>query len=66
MDTIFMYVDPGTGATLTQLLLAGSVGVAAVVKLKWYSIKSFFNRSDSSSGETEEATADEEDSVGQR
>jgi hypothetical protein len=39
------YIDPAAGATLMQLVIAGTVGVGAVVKLKWRSIKSMFGRS---------------------
>jgi hypothetical protein len=45
MHTLFAYIDPGTGATLTQLLLAGTVGIGAIVKLKWNSIRALFSRS---------------------
>ena len=32
--SIFAYLDPGTGATLMQLALAGTAGVAAAAKLR--------------------------------
>ncbi|MFV1961811.1 MAG: hypothetical protein ACC658_08245 [Acidimicrobiia bacterium] len=44
MLTTFAYVDPGAGATLMQLVLAGTVGIGAIVKLKWHSIRSLFRR----------------------
>lgn len=61
MELITAYVDPGTGATLMQLALAGTVGIAAVVKLKWHSIKAFFRRSSSDHlpVPTEESSHDE-------
>ena len=46
MRFLLAYVDPAAGATLMQLALAGTVGVAAVVKMKWQSIKSVFVRSE--------------------
>lgn len=55
---MFSYIDPAAGATIMQLVVAGTVGIGAVVKLKWSSIKSLFNRTDQSGG----PTADVEDS----
>jgi len=46
MFRIIGYVDPGTGATLMQLVLAGTVGIGAIIKLKWHSIRSLFGRSE--------------------
>lgn len=60
MNPIMAYVDPGTGATLMQLALAGTVGIAAVLKLKWHSIKAFFKRSAGTSDESKDAQADSE------
>ena len=36
------YLDPGTGSYIFQLLLAGIVGLAFVVKVFWGRIKGFF------------------------
>ena len=38
----FAYLDPGTGSYIFQLLIAGVVGLAFVIKLFWGRIKSFF------------------------
>jgi hypothetical protein len=53
----FGYVDPGTGATLVQLALAGTVGIGAIVRLKWASIQSMLGRSDSAKNEGPESAA---------
>jgi len=45
MVMVLGYLDPGTGATLMQLVLAGTVGIGAIIKLKWNSIRSLFGRS---------------------
>ena len=64
MSIFLGYIDPGTGATITQLLLAGTVGVAAVVKLKWHSIRSFFSRSKAADDSAPEvAPVEDEDLV---
>jgi hypothetical protein len=39
------YLDPGSGSFLLQLLIAGLVGAAFVIKGYWGKIKSFFSRS---------------------
>jgi hypothetical protein len=67
MVRIFAYLDPGTGATLTQLLLAGTVGIGVIVKMKWHSVRSFFDRTSSDSvdlptvADTERAAVDDDE-----
>ena len=39
MELVFAYLDPGTGATLVQLALAGTAGVAAATKLRMNKLK---------------------------
>ncbi len=34
LDPVIAYLDPGTGATLVQLALAGTAGIAGLTKLK--------------------------------
>ena len=48
------YVDPGVGATLMQLSIAGVAGVAAIVKLRWHSIKRVFRKGEASVPEAEQ------------
>ena len=38
------YIDPGTGSTIIQLLIAGSVTILYTTKVYWKSIRSFFSR----------------------
>jgi len=38
-----MYIDPGTGSLIFQILLAGAVGFIYVLKMHWLKVKSFFN-----------------------
>jgi hypothetical protein len=40
----FAYLDPGSGSMMLQLLLGGIVGVAAILKLYWNSLTSWFRR----------------------
>jgi len=65
MSIMVGYVDPGTGATIMQLVLAGTVGIGAIVRLKWNSIHSLFRRSgipqgDLSASNDREAEPDDE------
>lgn len=48
------YVDPGVGATLMQLSVAGVAGVAAIVKLRWHSIKRVFRKGEETPAETDQ------------
>jgi len=38
------YLDPGSGSFLLQLLLAGILGGAFIVRSQWTRIKGFFRR----------------------
>ena len=40
-----IYIDPGSGSTLIQLLIAGILGSFVLIKLYWKRIVSRFNRS---------------------
>ena len=41
---IFMYVDPGSGNMLIQLLVAAALGVAFYFRAGWNYIKSIFRK----------------------
>lgn len=43
-SVIVAYLDPGSGSFLIQLLLAGGLGAAFIVKTYWRKIKSLFNK----------------------
>ena len=38
------YLDPGAGSVMVQVIIAGVIGVATVVKLYWSRIKGLFRR----------------------
>jgi len=48
------YLDPGSGSVLIQLLIAGLLGAAFLIKAFWSRIKAFFNRSNASKDERAE------------
>ena len=39
-----LYLDPGSGSFLIQLIIASALGAALVIKTSWSRIKNFFNR----------------------
>lgn len=41
------YLDPGSGSFLIQMLIAGLVGAAFILRSSWGRIKGFFTRSNS-------------------
>ena len=44
MSSVLLYVDPGSGSYLVQILIAAVLGVAFYFKAGWNYIKSFFRR----------------------
>jgi len=39
-----MYLDPGSGSFIIQMLLAGSLGIAVAIRIYWKKILAFFNK----------------------
>ncbi|MCP3996202.1 MAG: hypothetical protein GY722_14250 [bacterium] len=59
LKPVLLYLDPGTGATLAQIALAGTAGIAAAAKLRMNKLrrKSAVPAKDAEmKAETEEAT----------
>jgi hypothetical protein len=44
MQPFFLYIDPGSGSYLVQLIIAAILGISFFFKNFWYKIKSFFTR----------------------
>jgi hypothetical protein len=38
----YAYLDPGSGSYIFQLILAGIVGLAFLIKVYWNKVKAFF------------------------
>ena len=55
-----LYLDPGSGSILIQLIIASALGAALIVKTSWSRIKNFF-RKDKSEGSEEEITNQEDE-----
>ena len=49
-----LYLDPGSGSMLLQLLLAAILGVGVVLRTQWARIKSLFKGKDSSEDDTDD------------
>ena len=41
---IQLYLDPGSGSFLIQLLIAGLAGLGLAIAISWTRIKRFFNK----------------------
>jgi hypothetical protein len=41
---LLLYLDPGSGSFLIQLLIAGVAGASLAIAVSWTKIKRFFNR----------------------
>ena len=50
----FLYVDPGSGSYLVQMIIAAVVGALFYFKNLWWRFKSFFTRSKHQEPEKEE------------
>lgn len=55
---VYAYLDPGTGSYILQLLVAGLVGGAFVIKMFWSRIQTFFRRLFSRGEKLEDETDD--------
>jgi hypothetical protein len=44
MTILFLYIDPGSGSYLVQVIIAAILGGAFWIKKFWRKIKSFFSR----------------------
>lgn len=50
MRIIFLYLDPGSGSYLIQVIIAAVLGVGFFFRNFWYKIKSFFTGSKKEEG----------------
>jgi len=44
LETIHLYLDPGSGSIVAQMIIAALVGLGISVKVFWYRIKSKITR----------------------
>ena len=44
MHTFLLYIDPGSGSYLVQMIIAGILGALFYFKNLWWKIKAFFTR----------------------
>lgn len=57
-STILLYVDPGSGSYLVQVIIAAVLGALFYFKNLWWQIKAFFTRSKKEKPPTNETTND--------
>jgi hypothetical protein len=53
------YLDPGASSVVVQLVIAGVIGFAAVLKLYWHRLKALFVSSRSPSGGSQDKSRDQ-------
>jgi hypothetical protein len=44
MQTILLYIDPGSGSYIVQAIVAAALGAAFFMKSAWLRIKMFFKK----------------------
>lgn len=49
MEKTILYIDPGTGSYIVQIIIAAVLGVIFYFKTAWKRIKSFFSGKDNDS-----------------
>ena len=54
MQLFFLYIDPGSGSYLIQMLIAGILGSLFFIKNAWGKVKNFFTGKKSDEKEKEE------------
>jgi len=57
-----LYLDPGSGSFLIQLIIASALGAALIIRTSWGRIKSFFKRGDVETPEDEFSSKGEAES----
>jgi len=58
-----LYIDPGTGSYLVQMLIAAVVGGIFILKGYWYRLKSFFTGEDYSDKNQEQSDSEEVEEI---
>ncbi|WKZ41460.1 MAG: hypothetical protein QY328_05340 [Anaerolineales bacterium] len=48
-----VYLDPGSGSIILQLILAAILGIGVFVRVQWSRIKSLFGRKDNNDDDKE-------------
>ena len=55
-----LYLDPGSGSILIQLIIASALGAALILKTSWSRIKNFFRKDSTEVSEEEGANHEDE------
>ena len=55
-----LYLDPGSGSFLIQLIIAGVLGAGFVIRASWGKIKAFFTRTPVEAVEEEQEESQDE------
>jgi hypothetical protein len=55
-----MYIDPGTGSVLFQVVIAGLLGAGVFIKIFWKKIVTLFSKKNVSSDPAQEVSSESE------
>jgi hypothetical protein len=58
---IWLYLDPGSGSLLIQLLIAALAGLAIFFGSNWRKVKRFFKKNQNKDGESDQEDKDEDE-----
>ena len=58
-----MYLDPGSGSFIIQMLLAGLLGIAVAIRIYWKKIVAFFRKGKAGDVQDELDQMDEYDGI---
>lgn len=53
LAALFAYLDPGAGATILQIVLAGTAGIAAAAKVRMHRMRRRLGKAEETEGEPE-------------
>lgn len=56
MQIFFLYIDPGSGSYLLQLIIAAVLGISFFFKNFWMQVKAFFTRTKPEKEEEKDAS----------
>jgi hypothetical protein len=58
---IWLYLDPGSGSFLIQLLIASIAGIVIFVGVSWRKVKKLFNKNKAETNESDNEDEDDDD-----
>jgi uncharacterized protein HemX len=54
LEGVTMYIDPGTGSVLLQIILAAALSLGVVIRIFWKKIKALFSKNSNTTSAEDE------------